>query len=164
MDIVIIGNLSTLCSIWVSLTLIKLFIINLIFYHNCVNSFRSLSHHLSNIHKIMLPLIDCSPNILFWVYLQFTCSVVMSTSEEKTHHYIYYCCVPKLVLPFLPLGSHEIIFFLCTIQVNKQSFPTQYNSLVICSNNISSCRALMQLQFQQILKKCNFIEVCFLWV
>lgn len=164
MDIVVIANLSTLCNIWVSLTLIKLFIKILNFFHNCVNSLRNPSHHLSNIHKIMLPFIECSPNIVFWVYLQFACSVVMNTSKQKTHHYIYYCCILKLVLLFLPLGFYEINFFLCTMQVNKQSFLAQYNSLVICSNNISSHKALMQLQFQQILKKCNFIEIYFLWV
>ncbi len=147
MDIVVIANLSTLRSIWVSLTLIKLFIKILVFFHNCVSILRSPSHHLSNNHKIMLPFIECSPNIVFWVYLQFACSVVMNISKEKTHHYIYYCCIPKIVLIFLPLGSYEIKIFLCTMQANKQSFLAQYNSLVICSNNISSHRAFMQLQF-----------------
>lgn len=121
MDIVIVANLSTLCNIWVSLTLIKLFIKNLNFFHNCVNNIRSPNHHLSNIHKIMLPFIECSPNIVFWVYLQFACGVVMSTSKEKTHHYIYYCCIPKFVLLFLPLSFYEIKFFLCTMQVIKQA-------------------------------------------
>jgi len=83
MDIVVIANLSTLRYIWVSLTLVKLFIKNLIFFHNCVNSLRSPSHHLSNIHKIMLPFIECSPNIVFWVYLYFVYSVVMNTSKKK---------------------------------------------------------------------------------